>query len=195
MMGLLPGREGDMAIREGTRERPVDARRDALIGHLGRSLDRAYALAAVILGDRADAEEATHDAVCTAWRGIDGLREPERVEAWFTRILVNACRDRLRRRKVRPIRVELDGATAAASAVDDAFERIDATDELARALLALSPQHRAVVVLRYWDDLPVDEIAIRTGERAGTVKSRLHYALNSLRAVWDRADAERRTPR
>jgi RNA polymerase sigma-70 factor (ECF subfamily) len=191
-MGLLMrGRVGDVAIREGTRERPIDVRRDALVGHLDRSLDRAYALAAVILGDRQDAEEATHDAVCTAWRGIDGLRDPERVEAWFTRILVNACRDRLRRRTVRPIRVELDGEAAAGS-LDDAFDRLDADDALTRALLKLSPEHRAVVVLRYWSDMPVDEIASMTGQRTGTVKSRLHYALANLRAAWDRDD-DRRT--
>ena len=190
-MGLLLGREGDMAIREGTRERPVDARRAAFVRHLDRSLDRAYALAAVILGDRGDAEEATHDAVCSAWRGIEGLREPDRVEAWFTRILVNACRDRLRRRKVRPIRVALVGEPRAVASMQDPFERLAAEDAMAKVLLELSPEHRAVLVLRYWDDLPVDEIAAMTGQRAGTVRSRLHYALANLRAAWDRDDDRR----
>ena len=193
LLGLQ--REGDVTIREGTRERLVDVRRAALVGHLEASLDRAYALAAAILGDRQDAEEATHDAVCTAWRGIDGLRDPDRVEAWFTRILVNACRDRLRRRKVRPISVALDGDYAASSAPGDVFERMATGDAIAQTLRDLSPEHRAVVVLRFWADLPIEEIAARTGDRAGTVKSRLHYALANLRTAWGRADDDRRAGR
>jgi RNA polymerase sigma-70 factor (ECF subfamily) len=179
----------------GVREGAGDVRRRTFVRHLDATLDRSYALAAVILGDRADAEEATHDAVCTAWRGIDGLRDPDRVDAWFTRILVNACRDRLRRRKVRPISVALDGDYAASSASGDVLERLATGDALAGALRDLSPEHRAVVVLRFWADLPVDEIAARTGDRPGTVKSRLHYALANLRAAWGRADDDRRTGR
>jgi RNA polymerase sigma-70 factor (ECF subfamily) len=187
-------REGDQAMGGG-REDAGDVRRRAFVRHLDVALDRAYALAAVILGNRADAEEATHDAVCTAWHGIDGLRDPGRVDAWFTRILVNACRDQLRRRKVRPISVALDGEYAASSAREDVFERLAIGDALVGALRDLSPEHRAVVVLRFWADLRVDEIAARTGDRAGTVKSRLHYALANLRAAWGRADDDRRTGR
>ncbi len=191
---LLRGQVGDVAITEGTRDRAADARREAFVRHLQASLDQSYALAAAILGDRAEAEEATHDAVCHAWAGIDGLRDPDRVEAWFTRILVNACRDRLRRRRVRPAGVALDG-DAAGFATEDAYDRLVTDDELGQALRRLSPDHRAVVVLRFWADLPIEEIAARTGDRAGTVKSRLHYALSNLRAAWDRADADRRAGR
>jgi RNA polymerase sigma factor (sigma-70 family) len=185
---------GDLAIREGTRERSANARQAALVRYLDESLDRAYALASVILGDRGEGEEATHDAVCRAWAGIGGLREPDKVEAWFTRILVNACRDRLRRRKVRPIRVALDAEARSGSSADDPLDRLAADDAMVRALRELSPEHRAVLVLRFWGDLPVDEIAARTGQRAGTVKSRLHYALASVRAAWD-PEGRRRTGR
>ena len=60
------------------------------------------------------------------------------------------------------------------------------------ALARLSPDHRTVVVLRYFADLSVEEIADRTGARTGTVKSRLHYALSALRAcsmAWRSASA------
>ncbi len=52
-------------------------------------------------------------------------------------------------------------------------------------MAALSPDHRAVLALRFWADLPLEEIAERTGERVGTVKSRLHYALAHLRAAYE----------
>ena len=59
-------------------------------------LDAAYRLARIILRDQAEAQDATHDAFVQAWRKWSTLRDPDRFEAWFDRILVNACRDRLR---------------------------------------------------------------------------------------------------
>lgn len=148
--------------------------------YLDANLDRSYALAAVILRDRSEAEEATHDAVCAAWRGLSRLRDPQRMEAWFTRILVNTCRNHLRRRRVRPLAVELPETLPTAGGLGDAA----ALDDLERALNGLPAEQRAVVVLRFWGDLTLQEIAKRTGEREGTVKSRLHYALARLRASY-----------
>jgi RNA polymerase sigma-70 factor (ECF subfamily) len=63
-------------------------------------------------------------------------------------------------------------------------------DTLERAVRSLTPEQRAVVVLRFWGDLSIDEIAVRTGARSGTVKSRLHYALERLRAAYEREDRD-----
>jgi RNA polymerase sigma factor (sigma-70 family) len=65
---------------------------------------------------------------------------------------------------------------------------------LAGAIRSLSPEQREVIVLRFYADLTVDQIAERTGARAGTVKSRLHYALRYLREDAD-VVGERRGPR
>src|ERR1035437_6124179 len=65
----------------------------------GAALDRAYRYATLILGDPADGEDATHDAALRAWHRFGELRDPTRFDAWFGRILVNACRDRLRGRR------------------------------------------------------------------------------------------------
>src|SRR4029079_17524153 len=70
---------------------------------LDRSLDRQYRLATAILGDPIEAEDAVHDAALVAWRGFGKLRDVDRFDAWFGRILVNGCRDRLRARRRRPI--------------------------------------------------------------------------------------------
>jgi RNA polymerase sigma-70 factor (ECF subfamily) len=61
-------------------------------------------------------------------------------------------------------------------------------DALRLSLVGLTPDQRTVVVLRYFSDLSLEEIAERTGERLGTVKSRLHYALEALHAAYDAAD-------
>ena len=131
----------------------------------------------------AEGEDATHDAAVLAWQRWSSLRDPERFPAWFQRILVNVCRDRMRRRHLRQVVSEpadLRGPDPFAGSAERAALR--------QALDRLTPDHRTVIVLRYDADLSVDEIAERTGERAGTVKSRLHYALSSLRAAYDAAD-------
>jgi RNA polymerase sigma-70 factor (ECF subfamily) len=155
-----------------------------------RVLDSAYRYATLILGDRADAEDATHDAALTAWRHLGELRDPAKFQAWFGRIVVNACRDRLRARRRRPVHVELDPELPSPDANDGLARR----DALAVAIRSLSADHREVVVLRFYADLTVEQVAARTGVGAGTVKSRLHYALRHLRAAVDAEDEGRSRP-
>jgi RNA polymerase sigma-70 factor (ECF subfamily) len=152
------------------------------------ALDRAYRYATLILGDSADAEDATHDAALRAWHRFGELRDPTRFEAWFGRILVNACRDRLRGR--RHTTLSLDDPTFPTEGpwlrvAADPAEAFGRRQAMAGALRALRHEHLEVVVLRFYLDLTIDQIAERTGARAGTVKSRLHYALRELRGRLD----------
>jgi RNA polymerase sigma-70 factor (ECF subfamily) len=166
----LPGEADDLRAR--TFEVLVDR----------RALDRAYRISRLILGDPFEAEDATHDAALSAWRRFGELRDPGKFEAWFGRILVNACRDRQRARRRLPISVQagqiepIGGGDAA-----DPADAIARRELLVRALSTLNSDHREVIVLRYYADLTVDQIAERTGASTGTVKSRLHYALRHLR--------------
>ncbi len=154
----------------------------------GRELDRAYRLAGLLLGDRNDAEDATQEALLRAWRNLGSLRDPAGFQAWFDRILVNVCRDRLRRRS-RIRFVPIDGAGVVADRpTADVFRDVLDRDEALRALEALDADERVVVVLHYWADLPLTSVAERTGWPVGTVKSRLHRALGKLEA---RLDASR----
>jgi RNA polymerase sigma factor (sigma-70 family) len=154
----------------------------------GRGLDVAglvmarladsYRLARAILLDDGEAEDAVQEASLAAWRRRDSLRDEGRFDAWYERILVNQCRDQLRRRG-RAVKL-----TAPPIGFEAAAERPDTGSdaELDRALDALDADHRIVVVMRYWQDRTVDDIADRVGIPAGTVKSRLHHALRTLRA-------------
>ncbi len=145
-----------------------------------RALDRAYRIATLLLGNRAEAEDATHDAALRAWRRFGELRDPERFDAWFGRILLNACRDRIRARRRTPVAYD---AHPDARAVGDFADGVVRHEAIAAALARLSHEHREVVVLRYYADLTVEQIAARTGARSGTVKSRLHYAMRELRSA------------
>jgi RNA polymerase sigma-70 factor (ECF subfamily) len=150
-------------------------------------LDASYRLAAALLGNRLEAEDATHEAMLRAQRAWSSVRDPGAATAWLNRIVINECRDRLRRRRVTRGVLAPRGTGREAATLGD--EQGSAERSALRAGLAmLSPDHRVVVVLRYLLDLPVDEIATQVGIPAGTVRSRLHYALRDLRAAYDAAD-------
>lgn len=156
----------------------TDTGDDAFAALTRRHIDSAYRLAWAILGDSGDADDATQEAFASAWRNRRSLRDPDRFEAWFGRILVNQCRLRLRRRareRIRPL------TEVGEPAVADASGQASARDAISRAVARLDDDHRIVVILRYWADLSVDEIAARLDVPSGTVKSRLHYALRSMR--------------
>jgi RNA polymerase sigma-70 factor (ECF subfamily) len=154
-------------------------------------LDRAYRLAGLLLADASEAQDATQDALVRAWRSSGSLRDAASFQAWFDRILVNVCRDRLRReRRIRFI--ALDGIADAAGRTDP-FKRVLDADEVVRTIAALDVDLRTVVILRFWADLSVDDIALRLDWPVGTVKSRLHRALARMRTDLEAA-GEREVP-
>jgi RNA polymerase sigma-70 factor (ECF subfamily) len=159
----------------------IDADRRSTFARLvDRDLDRAYRIAGVILGNSPDAEDATHDAILQAWRSYVGLKDSSRFEAWFQRILVNVCRDRLRKRHRSPV---TEIAMAGSQTTADGFAAVDERLALDRAYARLSPEQAITVVLRYHADLTLEDVADRMGVPVGTVKSRLHSALAAMQLV------------
>jgi RNA polymerase sigma-70 factor (ECF subfamily) len=147
-------------------------------------LDAAYRLARAILRDPGEAQDATHDAFLQAWRKWSTLRDKSLFEHWFDRILINSCRNRLRR----ATRWQATDISAeVAMAAGDPFGQAHDRDVLGAALATLSVDHRMVVALRYYRDLSIEEIGSRLGVPSGTVQSRLHYALQRLHTAIDLA--------
>jgi RNA polymerase sigma-70 factor (ECF subfamily) len=147
--------------------------------------DRLYAIACLILRDRQRAEDAVQEALVHAWRELPGLRDPDRFDAWLRRLIVNTCADSGRQQRrwsteVRMIRSE--------PTTEDATTSLADRDQLERGFRRLKPEQRTIVVLHFYVGLPVPEIAETLGIPAGTVKSRLHYATETLRAALE-ADA------
>lgn len=156
-------------------------------------LDRAFRLATVILGSALEAEDAVADAALAAWRARGRLREADRFEAWFGRILVNVCRDRLRARRRHPV-AQLPAFAVGGNLPDervDFREAVNARDAMSRAFETLEPDERIVLVLRFWRDLTVEGIADQIGIPVGTVKSRLHHATTRLRTALTVMEASR----
>ncbi|MGD0121915.1 MAG: RNA polymerase sigma factor [Candidatus Limnocylindrales bacterium] len=150
-------------------------------------LSRALGLAYYILGDRHEAEDATQEAMTRAWKSRRSLRQIESFDAWIDRIVVNSCRERMRRRRnIREIALP-EGVEPEAM---DRYGALLARDSIGRALGELTLDQRTVVILRYWRDLSLEQIAERLNWPLGTVKSRLHYALAALRERLERDESE-----
>jgi RNA polymerase sigma-70 factor (ECF subfamily) len=164
--------------------RSVPGRDEAFVRLADEHLDRAYGLARAILRNPAEAQDATHDAFVQAWRSWETLRDPDRFEPWFDRILVNTCRNRLRASR----RQAIDISAEVASATGDAVGGLEQRELVGAAIAALSPDQQIVVALRFYRDLTVADIAGRLGIPTGTVQSRLHYAMRRLHDALDAAD-------
>ena len=175
-----PQREASLSEEARAIATDAEAARAAAFQRLvDERLDATYRLARLILRDAQEAQDATHDAFVRAWREHHRLRDPEKFDAWFGRILVNVCRDRLRRAGHRR-HDDLDRATALA-APDDGHLQVAERDRLERAFRGLNADQRAAVVLRFYSDLTVEQVARTVGAPVGTVRSRLHYGLKQLR--------------
>ena len=165
--------------------------RDAFDALVRQEVAGVYRTALAILGNAADAEEATQDAFVSAWRNLRSLREPERFNAWFGRIVVNASRMALRRRRsVREIGIVPDEASVpaqrtAATGVDPEAMAVGA-DAFDRAFEELSVGDRHLLAVVYAEDRPLDEVGRVLGVPVGTVKSRLSRARTALTAALER---------
>jgi RNA polymerase sigma-70 factor (ECF subfamily) len=160
---------------------------DAFAALAGASIARLDAAARLIVRDHDLARDAVQDALVRCWRDLPTLRDPVAFDAWLHRLLVNTCLDLLRRRRRRPVEVDISLVMDPAT-VDFSGQLID-RDLLRRALGTLDPEWRAIVVLHYFLEYPLPEVARMVGVPLGTAKSRLHRAIGLLRAAASR-DAE-----
>jgi RNA polymerase sigma-70 factor (ECF subfamily) len=145
--------------------------------------DRFLGAAHRILRDLDLAEDATQQALLTIWRDLPQLRDPARFEAWSYRLLVRACYAEGRKERLWAPNLRL--LPADERSPDDGLSSVVDRDQLERGFRHLSIDHRAVVVLHHYLDLPLDRVAEVLGVPVGTARSRLHYAMRGLRAALD----------
>ena len=129
--------------------------------------------------DQGLAEDAVQEALIKAWRGLPSFR-PGSFRAWLIRILVNHVNQQRRKRGVQTVPLEEVDVPEDGEEVETGLLRKEERTRLNDALESLTPEHKRVVVLRYFAELTVPEISRAIGCREGTVKSRLHRALGQL---------------
>ncbi len=161
-------------------ERAMSGDREAFCDVVEARIDRCYAIAMRVLRDRDRAEDAVQTAFLRAWQGLPRLREPARFDAWMYRLLLRSCFDESQRHRAaraafRIVSIDVSSPDGSASMAD--------RDQLDRALARLPIAQRAVVVLHHYQGLPLTETADALRIPLGTARSRLHYALQTLRAA------------
>jgi RNA polymerase sigma-70 factor (ECF subfamily) len=166
--------------QRGTVERARQGDHDAFAVLVDLNLARLDAAARLVLRDPELARDAVQEGLIRAWRDLPGLRDAERFEAWLYRLTINACLDLARRRRRRPIEVELTAIDAPTA--PDPLSALADRQLIDEALGRLDPGHRAVVALHFLLGLPLTEVAAALRIPHGTAKSRLHYALATMRA-------------
>jgi len=142
---------------------------------------RLYRVAQAMLWREADSVDAVQEAVFRGWMKRESLKDEGRFEAWLTRILVNQCRDMLRRRKREPAALETD-----IPAEDGLCEDL----QLRLALKKLPEKYRLPLLLHHMEGWPVKEVARMLRLPPGLTASRLHQARRALRELLDGGDGE-----
>jgi RNA polymerase sigma-70 factor (ECF subfamily) len=155
---------------------------DQLVGPL---VSQAFRLAYAMLHDREAAEDAVQEAAIRAWRKLNNLRPDTEMRPWFLGIVANQCRTTQRGRWWSVLRLEAPHLAGGA----DFEDRVTSGEDVRQALRRLPPQHREVLILHYYLDLPLHEVAAVAGIPLGTVKSRINRGLAAMRPFFRSMEA------
>jgi RNA polymerase sigma-70 factor (ECF subfamily) len=137
----------------------------------------AFRLAYGLLHDAQEAEDAVQEAAFKAWRKLGNLREGATLRPWFLAIVANQCRS-MRRRRRWSVQEAEEAPDQEASTVD-----VAAVLDLRRALTRLGHDERLILVLRYYLDLPFDDIAATLGITPKAARTRVERAVRRLRPI------------
>ena len=170
-----------MATDAGLVLRARSGDRDALDQLIDACGERLRRVAYGILRDRSLADDAVQRTFLAIWQDLRKLREPERFDAWSYRLLVRACGAELRRSKAWLPSLSIGHPAEPSTDADLAW--VADRDQLERGFRRLSLEHRTVIVLHHYLDLPIVEVAGVMGTSPGTTYSRMHHALRALRAA------------
>jgi RNA polymerase sigma-70 factor (ECF subfamily) len=154
---------------------------DAFALLVDASITRLEAVAYLIIRDQELARDAVQDAYIRAWRDLPGLRDLDRFDAWLHRLTVNACLDAVRKRRRRPIEVDIEPISQ--PVVGDETASVADRDVIERGLNRIRPEQRAILVLHYYLGMSTSAIGETLGIPQGTAQSRLHAALSAMRAA------------
>lgn len=138
--------------------------------------ERFYRLAYSYVHNEADALDVVQESACKAIIQCKKLKDTTKLLPWLCRIVVNTSLDLLRNQIKEQPAEELPEAAA-----EDKYEELD----LKKALNRLEPENRTVIILRYFEDMKIEDIALVVDENVNTVKARLYRSLKKLRIQLD----------
>lgn len=166
----------------------MSKRKEEFTKLLNPLLNKLYRIAYSFLKDKDKASDALQDSTLSAFKNFHTLKDIQSFEPWITSILVNRCREILRRDK-KIIFTEYSEGLDKALPVDE-YEVLERNMFIITLLDTLSDKYKEVIKLKYFGDLSIKEISIILNIPEGTVKSRLNYGLNSLRKIVNQEEVE-----
>jgi len=167
-----------MEQRPGALARAAQGDADSFSYLIQPLLDPAYRLAAVMLNDRPAAEDAVQEASIKAWRKVRQLRgDADKLRPWFLSIVANECRMTRRKRWWSVIRV-----AEVRSSSSTGEKPSEVITDLQRAVARLSPKERLPLVLYFYLDMPLEEVARTLGITPSGAKARIYRAARRLRS-------------
>jgi RNA polymerase sigma-70 factor (ECF subfamily) len=199
----IPAEAASKPVHEGVHAEPDDrvlvercqaGELDAYEILVGRYRQRVYSLAYGMLRNEQDAVDLSQETFVKAWQAIRGFKKNASFYTWLYRITTNLCIDFVRKRDRRPTvpfeeavdpdaDVDVEIAPSSLPSPSEEVRRKELREQIAAALLELSPEHRVVIQLREFEGLDYAEIAKVVGCQIGTVMSRLHYARKHLQKL------------
>jgi RNA polymerase sigma-70 factor (ECF subfamily) len=150
-------------------------------------IEPGFRLALAMLHDPQAAEDVVQDASFTAWHKLARIQDRDRLRAWFLGVVANKCRNARRRKWVADVRLGLPDQLSVASGEERSLSAAD----LRRAVARLRHEDRLVVVLYFYLDMPLDDIAAVARSSVGATRARLYRSIRKLRPDLDLQEALR----
>jgi RNA polymerase sigma-70 factor, ECF subfamily len=150
-------------------------------------IEPGFRLALAMLHDAQAAEDAVQEASFTAWRKLSTVEDQGRLRQWFLGVVANKCRNARRRAWTSLVSLGVPEHLSVVSAE----ERVVRGSDLRQAVAGLGHEDRLVVVLYFYLDIPLDEVAAIVGSSAGATRARLYRAIKRLRPGVDLEEAMR----
>jgi len=150
-------------------------------------IEPGFRLALAMLHDPQAAEDAVQDASFTAWRKVARIQDRDRLRAWFLGVVANKCRNARRRKWVAAVRLGLPDKLSVVSGEERSLSGTD----VRRAVARLRHEDRLVVVLYFYLDMPLDDIAAVARSSVAATRARLYRSIRRLRPDLDLQEALR----
>jgi RNA polymerase sigma-70 factor, ECF subfamily len=158
-------------------KKAVNGDKDSFIQLVDPIKEKLYRIAFVYLKNEDDALDCIHDGIIKAIKSLDTLKEPQYFNAWITRIIVNVCKDYIKKNN-KVVLVDINNYENTLISEDN---QNDINEEIKIALNKLSENERDLIIMRYLEDKSLKDIVSNTNLPLGTVKSRLNRTLIKLR--------------
>lgn len=159
--------------------------REAFLKLLDARIGILYKIAYTYFKNKDEASDAVQDSILIAYKNIRNLKENGKFNSWITTILVNRCRDILRRSKKIQFEEYTDITFNSGHRMPDDYSRVDANIDILDSLREIDEKYRDVITLKYLGDYRISEISKILDIPEGTVKSRLNAGLKKLRGIME----------